>query len=103
MLIGVGVVGWRREGKVKGELEGLFPHIRNDAVEQRTGTLKARVGVDFNEPRLELAVNHEVKAKYFKIIHEIPRGNLRIDTANCVSTHFLHEGQDLFFEVVLLG
>jgi hypothetical protein len=103
VLIGVGVVGWRREGEVKGEFEGLFSHVGNNAVEEGTGTLKARVGVDFNEPRFELTVNHEVKAKYFEVIHEIPRGDLSIDTSNCISAHFLHEWQDLFLEVVLLG
>ena len=76
MLIGVGVVGWRREGKVKGEFEGLFSHVGNNAVEERTGTLKARVSIDFNEPRLELAVNHKIKAKYLKTMLSIVKVNL---------------------------
>lgn len=103
MLTRVGVVGWRREGQVQGQLERLLSHVGNDAVEEGTGALKAGVGVDFDEPRLELAVDHEIKAKYFEVVDEVARSDLGIDTPNCVSAHLLHEGQDVLPEVVLLG
>lgn len=47
----------------------MLGHVGDDAVEERTGAFKAGIGVDFDEPGLELAVYHKVKPENLKIIH----------------------------------
>lgn len=40
----------------------------NYPLEERAGYLKARVGVDFNQVRLELRVDHKIHSKELKVI-----------------------------------
>lgn len=102
MLAGVGVVRGRREGEVQRQLEGLLGHVGDDAVEQRAGALQAGVGVDLDQPRLELAVYHEVQPEYLEVVHAVARGNLGKNAPDCISAHLLHFRQDLLPKVVLL-
>ena len=102
MLAGVGVVRGRREGEVQRQLEGLFGHVGDDAVEQRAGALQAGVGVDLDQPWLELVVYHEVQPEYLEVVHAVARRNLGKYAPDRVSAHLLHFRQDLLPKVVLL-
>jgi len=102
VLGSVGVVGWGREGQVESEFEGRLDHVGNDAIEQGTDTLKTRVCVDLDEPRLEVFVDHEVQAKNLEIVHLVFGRYLGEHTPSCVCGHFLHLRQYLLLEVVLL-
>ena len=102
MLSGIGVVGGRREGQVEGEFEAELSHVGNDAVEQRTCTLQTRIGVDFDEPGLEIGIDHEIESKDLEVIHEVGGRYFGEDTAHCIRPHLLHLREDLVFEVVLL-
>lgn len=103
MLAGIGVVGGRREGQVEGEFEAQLSHVGNYAIKQGARALEAGIGVDFDEPRLKIGIDHEIQSKDLKVIVEIARRYLVEDTADCIGAHLLHLGQDLFLEVVLLG
>lgn len=80
----------------------MFGHVGNDAVEKRAGALETWVGVDFNEPRLELTIDHEIQPENLKIIHQIPRRNLGKNTPHRISAHLLHFRQDLLPKIILL-
>lgn len=73
MLGSVGVVAWRRVDNIKSQPECLVHHLRDDATEQRTGQLQARVGVDLNQPGIELAVYHKVQPEDLKVVLEALR------------------------------
>lgn len=100
MLAGIGVVGRGREGEIKSKFKGLFSHVGNNPIEKRTGALKARIGIYFNEPGLELAIYHEVQTKNLEVIHEVSRCNFSIHTTDRIRPHPLHLRQDLLFEVI---
>ncbi len=103
MLTGIRVVSGRRKGKVECEFEAKFGHVGDDAVEERTGALQTRIGVDLDQPRLKIGINHEIQSEDLEVIHEVPRRYLGEDTSNCISAHLFHLGQNLVLEVVLLG
>ena len=55
-----------REVGVHCNSEGVLEHGGDDSGEQGTAQFKARVGVDFDEPRLHFFVNHEVVTENLK-------------------------------------
>lgn len=79
----------------------MFYHVRNDSIQKWAGAIQAWVGVDLNQPRLEVPINHEIQPKYLEIVHLVLRTDLIIYTSGCVFAHFLHLGQDFFLEIVL--
>lgn len=76
MLCRIGVVTGRRVDDVEGETEGLVEHLRYDAAEERTGQLEAGISIDFDEPGIEISVNHEVQSEYLEVVLISLRGKL---------------------------
>ena len=55
-----------RERNVDSELQHVLDHPRQQALEQLTRLFEARVGVHFDQPRVEVFVEDEVIAKEFE-------------------------------------
>ena len=102
MLAGVGIMCGRRKGQVKTQLEGLFNHVGDNSVDDRTCTVQTGVGIDLNQPGLEVPINHEIQPKNLEVVH-LSLGNLGEDTLGSISGYLSHFWQDLLPEVVLLG
>lgn len=77
---------WRRIKRVKGNFHARVDHICDDFLQERAGRLQARIRVNFDQVNLELLVEHEVEAKYFKRVvlqgarrrNDLVRGSERI-------------------------
>ena len=48
------------------------------------------VGVDLDQPNIVIRINHEVKAKYFKVMLGIIRIELQIGCFDCIKSNSLH-------------
>lgn len=92
------VKGWREEW-VNCYSEGVFDHTWNNAFKNRAAELKAWVGIDLNEPRLEGRVNHEIQAKNFKIISLSSRVNEASTRSNGVTCNLPKKRIDVCLEV----
>lgn len=68
MFCCIGIMAGRRVDDIEGKAEGLVQHLWDDATEQGTGQLQAWVCVDFDEPRVEISINHEVQSENFKVV-----------------------------------
>ena len=68
MLCCVGVVSWWRVYYIKCEPECLIKHGGNNSVEKRTVEFKAGIGVDLDEPGVEVSIDHKIEAKDLKIM-----------------------------------
>lgn len=99
MLGCVGVVTWRRIDEIQAEFKRLLEHVRNDAIEQRTETVKTGIGVNLDKPRLELSVYHEVQPKDLEVIHLLLRCNSLRNAPNSIQGHFFHFRDYIFPEV----
>lgn len=60
MFACVRVVTWRRVSQIEAQFEGLFDHIRDYPVQKRVVAFETWIRVDFDQPRLEVTVNHEI-------------------------------------------
>jgi hypothetical protein len=56
----------RRKHQVQTQLEGVVDHSGDDALEGGGAGLEAGVGVDLDEPGLEVLVDHEVEPEDFE-------------------------------------
>ena len=59
--------GWREDG-VEAHSEGVFHHCWDYSLKDWTVDLKTGIVVDLDQPRLELAVDHEIQPKYLKVV-----------------------------------
>lgn len=78
----------------------MFNHVGDDAIQQRAAAVQARIGVDFNQPWLEVTINHEIQPKYLKVVHLPLRCDSTGHTFGCIHSHDLHLADNLPFEVV---
>lgn len=79
----------------------MLYEIRNDFVEDGTVSFKTRVGVDFNEVDLVVGVDHEIHAKYFKVV-DFPLGiDVHRRGMDDIGGYSLHFGVDHGLEVEL--
>lgn len=97
----VRVVGRRRKGQIQAQFERLLNHVGDYPVQQRTSTLQARICIDFDQPRLEMPINHEVQSEYFEVVLSISGRDFQAHAFSCVSGHLLHSRQNLSLEIVL--
>jgi hypothetical protein len=74
MLCSIGVVAGGRIDDIKSQPQCLVNHLRNESCEKWAGKLQARISVDFYEPWVKLAVNHEIKTEYLEIMLITLRG-----------------------------
>lgn len=58
----------RGEDRIETDAESVFNHAGNDFGENGTGEFETGVGVALNEPYIVGFVDHEVEAKYFKVV-----------------------------------
>ena len=89
-------------GKVDAQPERPLYHVRDDSVEEWAGAIQDRVSVDFDQPGLELPVNHKVKSKYFEVVLVVVWGNFGEHTPGSVRSHLFHLGHYLLFEIIFL-
>ena len=68
----------RRKQRIDGQPERMFKHTRDNSAEQIRTQLKAGVGVDFNEPNMKVAVNHEIKTENLEIMGQVLRIHCQI-------------------------
>jgi len=48
--------------------ERIFNHGGNKTFEDSTAELQARIGVDLDQPNLEILINHEIQPKHLEVI-----------------------------------
>ena len=53
---------------IKTYSKSLLKKLGNKTIEKRAISFEAGIGIDLDEPRMKLRINHEVQAKKFKII-----------------------------------
>jgi hypothetical protein len=58
--------GWR-EDRIEANSQSILDHTGNYSLQNGTVQFQARIGVDLDQPRLEVRVNHEVESEYLKI------------------------------------
>ena len=58
----------RRKQTVQSQLQSIFDHFGNQTGQKRTGQLQTRVGVDLDQPNIQMGIDHEIQAKYLKIV-----------------------------------
>lgn len=100
VFVSGGVVERWGEERIKGNTKRVFQHARNNSFKDQTVDFQTWICVDLYEPRLEIAVYHEVKAKYLEIIapavwlEELERSPHR------VCSDLLELRKDLFLKIV---
>lgn len=97
----VGPVHGGRSEEVEGEFEGTIDHARYDPFQGGGGSLKARVGVDFDEPGLEVLVDHEIEPEYFEGRKSVPVPKLGVGGFDGVEGNLFELGTDISCEAVL--
>lgn len=95
-------MGGRREDDIEGDSEGLIYHLGDDSGEEGRGEFEAGVGVDFDQPGVEVAVYHKVESKDLKVVLEPFRGQFDESAPDGIEGNFFHSGQNHFLEVILL-
>ena len=70
-------MGRRRHQRIKCDSKTSFQHIRDEPIEKGRICFKTRIGVNFNEPRFEVSIKHEIEAKKL----EVRRFSFKIDGA----------------------
>lgn len=67
MLRSVGVVSGRGEHHIQGQSQTVLNHHWDYPLQKGAGELETGVGVDLNQPGLEVIVYHKVQTKYLKV------------------------------------
>lgn len=100
VFVSGGVVEGRREERIKGDTKRVFQHTWDDSLEDQTVDLEAGICVDLNQPRLEVAVYHEIETKYLEIVapavwlQELERSPYR------VCSYLFELGKDFLLKIV---
>ena len=102
MFGSVGVFARRRIHHIQSQPQSLIQHLRNNASQQRTHQLQARIGVDFDQPGHELPIDHEVQPEDLEVVLVSLGGDLDERALDGVDGDLFHPGQNLFLEIVLL-
>ncbi len=90
MSIGVRIVTGRWVDDVQTETESLVDDLGDEPALESVGEFKTGIGVDFDKPGHEVAVNHEVHAKKLKVMLKLFRTKLQTRTLNRIKTDFFH-------------
>jgi hypothetical protein len=69
--------------------EGILKHDWNNALEESAAQLEAWVGINFEQPRFELVIYHEIEAKDFKVVLPTRWIEEHIRRLNRLSRYFL--------------
>jgi hypothetical protein len=88
--------------QIEGEFEGLLDHVGDDAVEEGTAAIEAGVGVDLDQPRLKILIDHEVQPQNLEVVHLVSRCNLGENTPCSIGCHLLHSRYNLLSKIILL-
>lgn len=75
-------LGWKH--LIKGQLQRIIEHARDQNFQKRAGLFKARVRVHFDQPRLQGRVDYEVVTEYLHAELSILRIQSSIDTPQSV-------------------
>lgn len=70
-------------------LQDALDKIWDDLRQHRAAQLQARIGVDFDQPRSQTAIDHEVKAKDLEVILQPFLVQVASTCPYYVSPHFL--------------
>lgn len=49
----------------------MFEHVGDDSSKQLATDFKTRVGVDLDEPDIEILINHEIQTEYLEVVLQI--------------------------------
>lgn len=60
------VILGRREEWIDCDFECILDHVGNDPCEKRAAEFQTRIVVDFNQPSIEILINHEVQPEDLK-------------------------------------
>ena len=102
MLCSVGVVSRRRVDNIESKSESLIKHLRYNSSEKWTVELQARVGIDLDKPRVEVAINHKIKTKDLKIMFFPLRRYFNKNTFNRIQSNLFHLTQNIFLKIILI-
>ena len=80
-------------------LDRVFKHGGDESGQVRGGKLQARVRVDFDEPRLEVLINHKVVTVDFKRAITAVRVHLSRASLHRIRHQLFHLGHNLLDEV----
>jgi hypothetical protein len=64
--------------------------LRDEPALQGIGEFKTGIGVDFDQPGHEVAVDHEVEAEKLKVMLKFLRTELEACALNGIETDFFH-------------
>ena len=84
-----------REDNIQSELKGIIQHPGKQGAKESTGLLQAWVRINFDQPWFKILINHEIVAKYLKLVPL--RLGVESVTINAFKGH-LDDGQYLFLE-----
>ena len=80
----------------------MLNHYGNDSSQQGAVEFKTRVGVDLDQPRFQLIIQHKVQAKYLKIIHLPLSINVLIIGLYYIGSDVFHFRQYLFPKIYFI-
>ena len=69
---------------------GLLDHVGNDSWEQRRAELQAWIGVDLDEPRFELLIDHKIHTQELEIMFPPLRIQAEIGGFDGIKSQHLH-------------
>ncbi len=96
-----GIVSWRGEQWVQPNPQTILNHSWNYPRKQGTRYLQAWVEVDFNQPRFEVVINHEIHPKHLEVVQlplDIQFVEIGLDSISC---HLFHLRKDILLKTVL--
>ena len=80
----------RQEHRVKPDLQRILQHVGDQPRQKRTAELQAGIGVNFNDVRTELIVDHEVQAEHLHAMQSSLRIQLSMACAENIDCQFVH-------------
>jgi hypothetical protein len=101
VLLGVLPVLRRREDQVQTEFEGTVGHSRDDSLESSGGGLETGVGIDLDEPGLEVLIDHEVQSKNLEGRQPIPLSKKLVGGLDGISAYPLELRTNFLYKVMI--
>lgn len=82
-------------------LQGILDELGDNFIEHGAGSLKARIGVDLDQPDVVVGVDHEVQPKYLEVVNPAIGVDVECRGMNHIGDYLFHLGVDHVEEVKL--